>query len=185
MLALRCFLVALLTALALTATGEGRRRTVRAPETGLEIHPLAGYDPTLAITSDLEPFRALVGDARVVALGESWHTSGGFYLMKHRLFRFLVEEMGFRAFAIESNWDAVEQMNAYVRTCTGSAEDAIRPSTRSGRAPSTRTWRAGCASGIARTAIPPIGWSRSDSTSSNRSATGRRWRRCWGSSACR
>jgi erythromycin esterase len=132
MLALRCFLLALITSLSLTAasvdaqsSGMGRRRAVRVPETGLEIYPLAGFDPALA-TEDLEPFRAMVGDASVVGLGESWHTSGGFYLMKHRLFRFLVEELGFRAFAIESNWETVERTNAYVQTCAGSAENAIR-----------------------------------------------------------
>lgn len=131
--ALRCFLLALITALALAtpgadaqSPGTARRRAVRAPATGLEIHPLAGYAPTLAATDDLEPFRALAGDASVVALGESWHTSGGFYLMKHRLFRFLVEEMGFRAFAMESNWETVERTNAYVQTCAGTAAEAIR-----------------------------------------------------------
>jgi erythromycin esterase len=102
-----------------------RRRAVRVPDTGLEIYPLSGYDPALA-TDDLKPFRALVGDADVVGMGESWHTSGGFYLMKHRLLRFLVREMGFRAFAIESNWEAVERTNAYVQSCAGTAESAIR-----------------------------------------------------------
>ena len=132
MLARRCFLLALAFLSLVTASAAGqssgtvRRRAARAPETGLEIYPLAGYDPTLATTSDLEPFRSLVGDASVVGLGESFHTSGGFYLMKHRLFRFLVEEMGFRAFAMESNWEAVERTNTYVQTCTGTPADAIR-----------------------------------------------------------
>ncbi len=133
MLALRCLLLALITSLALAtvsvdaqSSGKGRRRAVRVPETGLEIYQLAGYDPALATTGDLEPFRSMVGDASVVGLGESWHMSGGFYLMKHRLFRFLVQEKGFRAFAIESNWEAVERTNAYVQTCAGTAEDAIR-----------------------------------------------------------
>lgn len=129
MLALRCFLLALLASLSLLAdaqsSGTGRRRAVRVPDTGLEIYPLAGFDPALA-TDDLEPFRSMVGEASVVGLGESWHTSGGFYLMKHRLFRFLVQEMGFRAFAIESNWETVERTNAYVQTCAGTAESAIR-----------------------------------------------------------
>lgn len=103
-----------------------RRRAVRPPETGLEIYPLAGHDPAIETTDDLEPFRSMVGNATVAGLGESFHTSGGFYLMKHRLFRFLVQEMGFRAFAIESNWEAVERTNAYVQSCAGTAEEAIR-----------------------------------------------------------
>jgi erythromycin esterase-like protein len=61
----------------------------------------------------------------VVGLGESWHTSGGFYLMKDRLFRFMVREKGFRAFAIEDDWEAVERTNTYVQTCAGRVEDAI------------------------------------------------------------
>ncbi|HEX7154060.1 MAG TPA: erythromycin esterase family protein [Thermoanaerobaculia bacterium] len=119
-------LFTLLAVLSFTLDAQSsRRRAARAPESALEIHALAGYHPTLTTTADLEPFRVLVGDATVVALGESWHTSGGFYLMKHRLFRFLVEEMGFRAFAMESNWEAVERTDTYVQTCAGTPEEAI------------------------------------------------------------
>ena len=130
MLAFRCIVVALIASLSLTAAdadaqSSGRRRAARAPGAGLEIYPLAGYQPTLATTADLEPFREIVGDATVVGLGESWHTSGGFYLLKHRLFRFLVQEKGFRAFAIESNWEGVERTNTYVQTCAGTPESAI------------------------------------------------------------
>lgn len=107
------------------SAGAARRRPARIPEIRLEIFQLAGYDPALTNIDDLEPFRAMVGDATVVGLGESWHTSGGFYLMKHRLLRFLVREEGFRAFAIESNWEAVERTNAYVQSCAGTAESAI------------------------------------------------------------
>lgn len=125
---MRSVLLALLLSLSLLADAQssGRRRAVRAPETGLEIYEVAGYDPMLPSTDDLEPFRSLVGDATVVGLGESWHMSGGIYQMKHRLFRFLVEEKGFRAFAMESNWEAVERTNAYVQSCAGTAEAAIR-----------------------------------------------------------
>lgn len=131
MIALRCLLLALVTSLSLTpfleaqSSGTARRRAVRAPDIGLEIYPLAGYEPGLP-ADDLGPFRELVGHASVVGLGESWHTSGGFYLMKHRLFRFLVQEQGFRAFAIESNWEAVERTNAYVQSCAGTAANAIK-----------------------------------------------------------
>jgi erythromycin esterase-like protein len=62
----------------------------------------------------------------VVGLGESYHTSGGLYLMKHRIFRFLVEEMGFRAFSIESYWEGAEAAARYVQTCQGSPLTAIR-----------------------------------------------------------
>lgn len=119
-----------------------RRRAVGPPPpvSELQIYALAGDDPRLTSNDDLEPLRMLIGDASVVGLGESYHTSAGFYRMKHRIFRFLVEEMGFRAFAIESLWQGAERANTYVQTCQGTPEQAIRDHSTSGRAPNTRSW---------------------------------------------
>jgi erythromycin esterase-like protein len=89
------------------------------------VWPLAGDEPTLSDTADLEPLRQLIGDATVAGFGESYHTSGGFYRMKHRIFRFLVEEMGFRAFAMESNWQGAQLATTYVQGGSGTAEQAI------------------------------------------------------------
>jgi erythromycin esterase len=83
-----------------------------------------GIGETLA-HQDLEPLRGIVGNAHYVGLGESVHTSGGYEQAKYRLFRWLVEEMGFRTFAIESPW--IEAMTAanYVAACQGTSKDAI------------------------------------------------------------
>lgn len=86
---------------------------------------LDGIDPDLPL-DDLEPLRQILQGAQVVGLGETIHTSGGYYTMKHRLFRFLVERMGFRAFAIESNWDPADRAARYVATCQGTPTDAAR-----------------------------------------------------------
>jgi erythromycin esterase-like protein len=86
---------------------------------------LQGPDPTISSTEDLAPLRRMIGKATVVGLGEAWHTSGGFYKMKHRIFRDLVEKMGFRVFAIENHWAAGEKAERYVQTCEGSPEEAI------------------------------------------------------------
>lgn len=85
---------------------------------------LSGSDPDLP-TDDLKPLGKLIGNAPVVALGESIHTSGGFYEMKHRLFRYLVEEQGFRVFAFENPWIKADLANQYVQTCQGTPEDAV------------------------------------------------------------
>lgn len=124
----RFFLVLVVSASLLVpgADAQSRRRAVRHPSSGeLIVAPLAGYDPSLPVNDDLDALRPLIGDATVVALGESFHTSAGFYQMKHRILRFLVEELGFRAFAIESLWQGAERANAYVQTCSGTAESAI------------------------------------------------------------
>ncbi|HEX8173400.1 MAG TPA: erythromycin esterase family protein [Thermoanaerobaculia bacterium] len=89
------------------------------------VWPLAGDDPALSSTADLAPLRSLIGNASIVALGESYHTSAGFYRMKHRLFRYLVSELGFRALAIESLWQGAERAGDYVQTCSGTPERAI------------------------------------------------------------
>ena len=89
------------------------------------IWKLHGQQPGLP-TNDLEPLRRMIGKASVVALGESFHTSGGFYVTKDRVFRYLVEKMGFRVFAIESNWTRADDAARYVQTCEGTPEEALR-----------------------------------------------------------
>jgi erythromycin esterase-like protein len=86
-----------------------RRRSV--PWEGRARAP-ARPPPARSADDGLEPLKGIIGKASVVGLGESIHTSGGFYRMKHRVFRFLVEKMGFRAFAIESPWIAADQVAA-------------------------------------------------------------------------
>lgn len=68
---------------------------------------------------DLEPLRGLVGDARIVSLGEATHGTREFFQMKHRVLRFLVERMGFTAFAIEATWPEANRLDRYVRTGEG------------------------------------------------------------------
>jgi erythromycin esterase len=67
-------------------------------------HPLRTLDPADDDLSDLEPLRDIVGDARVVAIGESTHRIHEFYQLRHRLTRFLVRELGFTAFVMESGF---------------------------------------------------------------------------------
>src|SRR5689334_12993679 len=86
---------------------------------------LDGITPGLP-SSDLEPLRKKIGKATVVALGESFHGSGGFLTAKHRIFRDLVERAGFRALALETPWSAAESLAAYVKTCNGSPEEALQ-----------------------------------------------------------
>ncbi len=70
---------------------------------------------------DLGMLPTLVGSAHVVALGEATHGTRQFFLMKHRLLRYLVEHMGFTAFAIEATFPEAEAVDEYVRTGKGDA----------------------------------------------------------------
>jgi erythromycin esterase-like protein len=89
------------------------------------VHALAGLDPALP-PDDLAPFDALVGGARFVALGESTHTSAGFYQAKARLVRHLVERRGFRVLLLETPWLEALPATRYVATCEGTPEAATR-----------------------------------------------------------
>ncbi len=89
------------------------------------LYRLRGTDPALP-DDDLEPLLALVGDAQVAGLGESIHTSGGYSELKHRVFKYLVEHMGFRVFGFETSWSPAISVDEYVQTCQGSPELALR-----------------------------------------------------------
>ena len=107
------------------SNGGPEESAVHGIPVGPGLYRLFGTDPDLP-TEDLEPLHFIVGNARFIGLGESVHTVGGFYEMKHRIFRFLVEEMGVRALGFESPWIAAEVASEYVRTCEGSSLEATR-----------------------------------------------------------
>ncbi|MFP5501199.1 MAG: erythromycin esterase family protein, partial [Candidatus Sericytochromatia bacterium] len=121
-------------ALALALTGCGAVQAPFAPERGASastasasaplaelrqaIAPLATVDP-LAGRQDLAPIKRAIGEARIVGLGEATHGTREFFRMKHRLFAYMVEEMGFTVFAIEGHRYAAEALNRYIQTGEG------------------------------------------------------------------
>ncbi|HVF98763.1 MAG TPA: erythromycin esterase family protein [Chloroflexia bacterium] len=75
--------------------------------------------------SDLMPLKQMIGDARIVSLGEATHGTHEFFTMKHRMLRFLVKEMGFSVFALEDQWAEIERVNSYVQSGKGTAQQAV------------------------------------------------------------
>lgn len=74
---------------------------------------LATLDPQASL-DDLGFVEALVGDARVVAIGESTHYTHEFYQLRHRLTRYLTERLGFTAIAFESGFSEAFGADAWV-----------------------------------------------------------------------
>ncbi|MGW6207640.1 erythromycin esterase family protein [Streptomyces sp. NPDC055089] len=62
--------------------------------------PLTHLDPEAPL-DDLEPLRGVIGDARVVAIGEHSHFIDEFALLRRRILRFLIERCGFTVLAFE------------------------------------------------------------------------------------
>ena len=52
---------------------------------------------------EMKPLKKIIGDSRIVALGEAPHGTRKFFQLKHRMLEFLATEMGFTVFSIEAN----------------------------------------------------------------------------------
>jgi erythromycin esterase-like protein len=85
------------------------RRTARPCET---CEPGANHD-------DLASLHRIVGNARVVALGEGTLGTREFVQLKHRMVEYLVSEMGFDAVAIPANMPETRALDDYVQTGKG------------------------------------------------------------------
>jgi erythromycin esterase len=64
--------------------------------------PLRSIDPEDTSFEDLQPIKRLIGEARIVQLGEQSHGDGACFRTKIRLIKFLHQEMGFDVLAFES-----------------------------------------------------------------------------------
>jgi len=64
--------------------------------------------------ADMQPLKKIIGNARIVSLGEATHGTREFFQLKHRMLEFLASEMGFTIFSIEANMPEAYRLNDYV-----------------------------------------------------------------------
>ncbi|MEV0611845.1 erythromycin esterase family protein [Nonomuraea sp. NPDC050404] len=76
--------------------------------------PLRTLDPGAA-PDDLAWLDDAIGDARVVAIGESAHYNRETYELRHRLLRYLTERHGFDAYAMETGFTEGRRTDDWVR----------------------------------------------------------------------
>jgi erythromycin esterase-like protein len=81
----------------------------RAQDLRALVHPLTGN------SDDYDPLLQLIGDARVVLLGEASHGTHEFYRERAAITRRLIEEKGFVAVAVEADWPDAYRVNRWVR----------------------------------------------------------------------
>ncbi len=106
-------------------TDEEVRELLATPTTGLTlIQPAA---PTAAeMIADVavdapqgipprETLEEVIGDARIVLIGESSHGTHEFYEARSTITKWLIEEKGFGAVAAEADWPDAYRVNRYVR----------------------------------------------------------------------
>lgn len=74
---------------------------------------------------DLMPLKEIVGDARIVSLGEPTHGNREVFQLKHRMVEYLVEEMDFNIFALECPLGEAYDINRFVVDGVGDPEKAL------------------------------------------------------------
>jgi erythromycin esterase-like protein/predicted phosphoribosyltransferase len=98
--------------LATPTTGES---TTRPPvRTAAEMVSSAAIDAPGGIPPR-ETLEELIGDARIVLIGESSHGTHEFYEARAAITKWLIEEKGFCAVAAEADWPDAYRVNRYVR----------------------------------------------------------------------
>jgi len=76
--------------------------------------------------ADLRRLKPIIGAARVVSLGEPAHGVHESLALRNRLFRYLVEELGFTAIAIESGFPESRRIFDFVAGGPGAAGQVVR-----------------------------------------------------------
>ena len=71
--------------------------------------------PIQEVQTDYDPLMDLIGDARVVLLGEASHGTQEFYRERAQITRRLIHEKGFTAVAAEADWPDAYRVNRYVQ----------------------------------------------------------------------
>ena len=82
---------------------------------GEAAHPLVGE------REDYDPLLKMIGDARLVLIGEASHGTHEFYRERAQITKRLIQEKGFSAVAVEADWPDAYRVNRYVR---GTGDDA-------------------------------------------------------------
>jgi erythromycin esterase-like protein len=70
---------------------------------------------------DYDPLLNVIGEARVVLLGEASHGTHEFYHNRAEITRRLIKEKGFNAVAVEADWPDAYRVNRYVRNASDDA----------------------------------------------------------------
>src|SRR5207302_9725326 len=71
--------------------------------------------PLTGATRDYDAWIESIGNARIVLLGESSHGTHEFYRARADISQRLIEELGFRAVAVEADWPDAYRVNHFVR----------------------------------------------------------------------
>lgn len=93
-------------------------------QNNLEFLPLIAFDPKVE-ASDLSKIDSVFKDQRLVGIGECTHGTSEFTLMRHRIFKHLVETNEFNTVFVEADYSACQRLNRYVQGETDDVDNAL------------------------------------------------------------
>src|SRR5215210_371406 len=82
--------------------------------------------PLKGLKTDYDPLMELIGDARIVLIGEASHGTHEFYQQRALITQRLIAEKGFSAVAVEADWPDAYKVNCWVKG-SGNPDDSIEP----------------------------------------------------------
>jgi len=76
----------------------------------------------------VDALEEIIGDARLVLIGEGSHGTHEFYAARAAITKWLIERKGFNAVALEADWPDAYRVNRYVRSMSAdrTAEESLR-----------------------------------------------------------
>ena len=90
------------------------------------IHPLKTFDPTIENYEDLDILGQIIGDKKIVALGEVTHGSSEIFKMKHRIIKYLNKQHNFDILSMEAVMPEADRLNEYIIDDKGNPTELIR-----------------------------------------------------------
>jgi erythromycin esterase-like protein len=75
---------------------------------------------------DMAPLAKIVGNARIVELGEATHGTREFFQLKHRMIEYLATQKGFTIFSIEANMPEAYRLNDFVLNGVGDPKELLK-----------------------------------------------------------
>lgn len=90
------------------------------------IYPIKTFNPDEKDGSDLLILNRLIGNSKIVGLGESTHGSSEVYQMKYRISKYLIADKNFNVFSLEANMPESFLMNQYIQEKKGNPKDILK-----------------------------------------------------------
>lgn len=85
--------------------------------------PLKSYQPTDSF-EDIKQIDSIFVGKSIIGLGESTHGTSEFVVLRHRIFKYLVENHEFNTFFLEADYAACQRVNRYIHGADDNVDSA-------------------------------------------------------------